>query len=145
MTARFDPDAQRILDDVNYAQLSTLMADGSPKVDSVWILREGANILIATDGKSIKAVNMRRDPRVALAVNAFDNPYEQVSIRGRVVEVRPDDDLAVMDQMSMKYLGTGFPRRRWSERLAFVIEPELARYYMSPLRDPRTTIKENQA
>jgi len=69
-------------------------------------------------------------------VTAFDDPYDQLLIRGRVVELRPDNDLAVLDQLSNKYLGSPFPRRRWSERIVIVIEPKLARSYRSPLRHP---------
>ena len=131
---RLDDDAQRLLDGANYGHLSTLMADGSPKVESVWVGREGDLVLVTTDAKSIKAINAARDPRVALSVVAFDNPYDQLLIRGKVVEIRDDDDLAAMDALSQKYLGASFPRRRWSKRVVLVISPSLVRYRKSPLR-----------
>jgi len=131
---RLDDDAQRLLDGANYGFLSTLMADGSPKVESVWVGREGDLVLVTTDAKSIKAINAARDPRVALSVVAFDNPYDQLLIRGKVVEIRDDDDLVAMDALSQKYLGASFPRRRWSKRVVLVISPSLARYRKSPLR-----------
>ena len=131
---RLDDDAQRLLDGANYGFLSTLMADGSPKVESVWIGREGDLVLVTTDAKSIKAINAARDPRVALSVVAFDNPYDQLLIRGKVVEIRDDDELVAMDALSQKYLGASFPRRRWSKRVVLVIESSLARHRKSPLR-----------
>ena len=131
---RLDDDAQRLLDGANYGFLSTLMADGSPKVESVWVGREGDHVVITTDAKSIKAINAARDPRVALSVVAYENPYDQLLIRGKVVETRDDDDLATMDALSQKYLGESFPRRRWSKRVVLVIAPSLARYRKSPLR-----------
>jgi PPOX class probable F420-dependent enzyme len=131
------PDIRRLLDGANYGYLSTLMPTGEPKVDPVWVAREGDRILVATDGRSIKARNAEHDPRVSLAVTAFYDPYEQVLVRGHVVEVRPDVDLATLDEMSMRYLGTPFPRRRWTNRVVLVIQPKIARYYHSVLRDPR--------
>jgi PPOX class probable F420-dependent enzyme len=131
---RLDDDAQRLLDGANYGHLSTLMADGSPKVESVWVGREGDLVLVTTDAKSIKAINAARDPRVALSVVAYDNPYDQLLIRGKVVEIRDDDELVAMDALSQKYLGSSFPRRRWSKRVVLVISPSLARYRKSPLR-----------
>jgi PPOX class probable F420-dependent enzyme len=131
---RLDDDAQRLLDGANYGFLSTLMADGSPKVESVWVGRERDLVLVTTDAKSIKAINAARDPRVALSVVAFDNPYDQLLIRGKVVEIRDDDELVAMDALSQKYLGASFPRRRWSKRVVLVIEPSMARYRKSPLR-----------
>ncbi len=103
----------------------------------MWVARDGDDVLVATDAKSIKAQNVARDARVALSVVSFEDPYDQLLLRGRVVEVRPDDDLVVLDAMAQKYLGTAFPRRRWSGRLVLVIRPHQARSYRSALRDPR--------
>ena len=138
MSARLDPEAMRLLDAPSFAHLSTLMSDGAPKVEPVWVMRDGAQVLVTTDAKSIKAVNVARDARVALSVVAADDPYEQLLIRGTVVEVRPDEDLAVLDAFAEKYLGGPFPRRKWSERVVLVIEPTLARYYRSKLGGARS-------
>lgn len=129
-----DDDARRLLDGRNFGHLATLMPDGTPKVDPVWVGREGDLVLVATDGKSLKAQNAARDARVGLSVVAFDDPYDQVLLRGRIVEVRPDDDLACLDALSMKYLGEPFARRRWSQRVVLVIEPRVVRSYRSPLQ-----------
>ena len=137
MTARFGADARRLLEGINYAHLATLMADGSPKVEPVWVELEGELILVATDAKSIKAVNVERDARVAMSITAFDDPYDQLLVRGRVVEIRPDDDLVVLDRMSQKYLGAAFPRRRWSKRLVLAVAADVARHYRSSLKHPQ--------
>jgi PPOX class probable F420-dependent enzyme len=139
MTVSLGVDARRLLDGANFGHLSTLMADGSPKVEPVWVGRDGDHVLVTTDGRSIKAQNVARDARVAVSVTAFDDPYDQLLIRGRVVEMRPDDDLAVLDGFSQRYLGEPFARRRWSQRFVLVIEADLARSYHSPLRDPRSS------
>jgi PPOX class probable F420-dependent enzyme len=130
--------ARALLDGANIAHLATLQPDGSPKVEPVWVGRDGDRVLVATDRRSLKARNVDGDPRVALSVTAFDDPYEQLLVRGVVSEVRADDDLAVLDELSETYLGAPFPRRRWSDRVVLVITPQLARHHRSPLRDPRT-------
>ncbi|MBW2363350.1 MAG: PPOX class F420-dependent oxidoreductase [Deltaproteobacteria bacterium] len=127
------PDTRRLLDAPNFGHLSTLMEDGSPKVEPVWLAREGDLVLIATDERTIKGRNMARDARVALSVTSQENPYEQVLIRGRVIEVRPDDGLETLDRISQQYIGAPFPRRKWRSRAVYVIEAKLARYYQSPL------------
>jgi PPOX class probable F420-dependent enzyme len=133
-----DGDARRLIDGPNFGHLATLMPDGSPKVEPVWVARDGDQALVATDAASLKARNVALDNRVALSVTAFGDPYDQVLVRGRVVDVRPDDGLEVLDAMSDKYLGHPFPRRKWSERVVLVIEPDLVRSYRSALRDPRS-------
>ena len=102
-------DARRLLDGANYGHLSTLHGRRRPKVDPVWVGREGDRVIVTTDAKSIKAINAARDPRVALSVVAYDNPYDQLLIRGKVVEMRDDDELVAMDALSQKYLGDIVP------------------------------------
>jgi PPOX class probable F420-dependent enzyme len=134
MTITLSDDIKRLLDAPNFAALSTLMEDGWPKTEPIWVAREGDHVVIATDRKSIKSINIDRDPRVSLSITDFANPYEQVLIRGRVIEARDDNALTILDAMSQKYLGAPFPRRKWSTRVAYIVEPTVARYYKSPLQ-----------
>jgi PPOX class probable F420-dependent enzyme len=137
MAKKLNDDMKRLIDAANFAHLATLQADGSPKVEPVWLGREGDRLLVATDRKSLKSSNLDRDPRVAISLVARENPYEQLLIRGQVVECRDDDDLVGLDTLSQAYLGKPFPRRKWSSRVLYVIEPSVARHYVSPLEDPR--------
>ena len=125
---------------VNSAHLATLMRDGSPQVDSVWVDLEGDTILVCTGAGSLKAKNTKRDARLGLSVIATDNPYKEAQIRGRVVEQRPDPDFTVIDRVSHKYTGSPFPwRDKPAERLVLVIAIERARYVVLP-SGPRTGI-----
>ena len=133
MARALDANVRRLLDAPNFARLATLMPDGSPKVEPVWVGREGDLVLIATDSRSLKGRNLDADGRVALSVTDYKNPYEQALIRGRVVETRDDNDLEVLDALSRQYLGKPFPRRKWSSRVVYVVEASVARYYQSPL------------
>jgi PPOX class probable F420-dependent enzyme len=128
-------DACALLDAPNIGHLATLMPGGEPKVEPVWVGREGDLVLVTTDERSLKARNVVGDARVALSVTDATNPYRQLLVRGRVVALRPDNDLVVLDAFSEKYLGAPFPRRRWSTRVVLVIEPSLARAHTSPLAD----------
>ena len=137
MAKRLSDDMKRLIDAANFAHLATLEADGSPKVEPVWLGREGDRLLVATDRRSRKARNLERDPRVAISLVARENPYDQLLIRGRVVEARADDALVGLDALSEAYLGKPFPRRKWSSRVLYVIEPTVARHRVAPLVDPR--------
>jgi len=127
-------DVRKLLDAPNFAHLATLMQDGSPQIAPVWVGREGDRILVATGEGSLKAKNARRDARVALSLVDFANPYEEVQIRGRVVERRPDGDLAVMDRISHKYTGAPFPRRDPAGRIVLVVEADRVRHHTLPFR-----------
>ena len=127
-------DIKRLIDGANFAHLATLMPDGSPQSVPVWIGHEGDRIIICTGESSLKAKNTRRDPRIALSIVAFDDPYQEVQVRGQVVERRPDPDLKIMDPISNKYTGKPFPFRSPEGRLALLIEVEKARYTKLPFQ-----------
>jgi PPOX class probable F420-dependent enzyme len=132
MAINLAPEVRQLIDRPNFAHLATLMPDGSPQSVPVWIGREGDNLVICTGESSLKAKNTRRDPRVALSIVDFTNPYEEVQIRGRVVERRPDPELKMMDPISHKYTGKPFPMRQPEGRVALIIEVEKARYTKLP-------------
>jgi PPOX class probable F420-dependent enzyme len=128
-------DVKALVRDANFAHLATLMPDGSPQNAPVWADLDGDRILIGTGEGSLKARNTRRDPRVALSIVAYDNPYVEAQLRGRVVERRPDADFAVMDRVSRKYTGRPFPmRENPAQRVVLVIEVERVRFTRLPFQ-----------
>lgn len=127
-----DPKVHALLSRPNFAHLATLMPDGSPNVTPVWIGVRDDRILIGTGASSLKVRNLRRDPRLALSVVDFHDPYEEVQIRGRVVEFRDDSKFEIMDDISRKYTGKEFPFRSPAGRVALVIEAENVRYTKLP-------------
>jgi PPOX class probable F420-dependent enzyme len=132
MPTALSPEVKQVIDRANFAQLATLMPDGSPQSVPVWIGREGNHLVICTGENSLKAKNTRRDPRVALSVVDFTNPYEEVQVRGRVVERRSDSDFKIMDAVSHKYTGKPFPFRNPEGRVALILEVEKVRYTKLP-------------
>ena len=121
-----------LVDGPNFGHLATLMTDGSPQSVPVWVEREGDRILICTGEGSLKAKNTRRDPRVALSIVDFRDPYREVQLRGRVAEHRPDGDFKYIDSVSRKYTGKPFPFRNPEGRVVLVIEIEKARFTKLP-------------
>jgi PPOX class probable F420-dependent enzyme len=108
-----------------FAFLGTLMPDGSPQVTPVWVLFEEPYVLVNSARGRVKDENMRRDPRVAVAVHDPDNAYRYVGIQGRVVEMSEETGRAVINQMSAKYEGTdeyGGPKDE--VRVTYYIRPE---------------------
>src|ERR1700741_5337693 len=96
-------EVKQLIDRPNFAHVATVMSDGSPQSVPVWIGREGEQLVICTGEASLKAKNTRKDPRVAAFLGGFTNPYEEVQIRRRVVERRPDSDFRMMDLIAHKY------------------------------------------
>ncbi len=121
----------RLIDGRNFAQLATIMPDGSPHSAPVWIGREGDRLIICTDPTSVKARNTERDSRVAISIFDLKDPYSQAQLRGRVVERRSDSDFKLLDGISRKYVGEPYPDHSEAP-LALVIEVDKARYSKEP-------------
>jgi PPOX class probable F420-dependent enzyme len=130
---------KQLLDRANFAHLATLMPDGSPQSVPVWVGREGDRIIICTTESTLKGRNTRRDPRVAISLVDFRDPYAEVQIRGHVVERRLDPDLKYLDPISVRYTGKPFPwREPEGRRVALVIEVDKARYTKLPFEHTPT-------
>ncbi|KRC66504.1 pyridoxamine 5'-phosphate oxidase [Aeromicrobium sp. Root236] len=117
-----DPEVREVLDGTSTAHLATILPDGAPHSVPVWVGTEGERVAILTGPETLKARNLRRDPRVALSLTPVDNPFHPILIRGRVVEwLEGDAAWEVVDRIAQKYIGQ--PYGRDAERVVALIEP----------------------
>ena len=109
-----------------FANLGTIMPDGTPQVTPVWFDWDGSHVRINSARGRVKDRNMRERAVVALAITDPDNAYRYLSIRGRVVEVTEAGADAHIDALAKKYLGQDrYPYRRADEvRVTYKIRPE---------------------
>ena len=66
-----------------FASLGTLMPDGRPQVTPVWCDFDGEHVIFNSAKGRQKDRNVRRDPRVSLAIIDPENPYRYLEIRGK--------------------------------------------------------------
>lgn len=106
--------------------LTTLMPDGSPQTQPVWVDIEDGHVLVNSALGRQKDKNMRRDPRVAVTLMDPDNPYRYLEIRGKVTHITQDGAAAHIDKMAKKYLGKDkYPFAQPGEqRVLYTITPE---------------------
>ena len=111
-----------------FASLVTLMPDGKPQVTPVWVDFDGSHVLVNSAKGRVKDRNMRRDPRVSMALMDPDNPYRYLQLQGRVVEITENGADAHIDKMAKKYLGKDkYPFRKPGEvRVIYKIELDRA-------------------
>jgi PPOX class probable F420-dependent enzyme len=100
--------ARAILESAALAHLVTLEADGRPQVSLVWVGLDGEEIVAGHLQEHRKIRNMRRDPRVALTVQAgtrnamgFD---EYLLIHG-TARVTEGGAAALLQRLAHVYLG----------------------------------------
>src|ERR687894_1777205 len=131
-----NPSIAKLFEEKNFAFLATLMKGGSPHVTPTWVDIDKNNntILINTAKGRIKYRNISRDPRVAVSVIDSSNPYDMVTIRGRVVEqIKGKDADEHIDKLAKKYLDKEkYPRRRpGEERVLLRIKPQHVVHWIS--------------
>jgi len=109
-----------------FANLATLMPDGSPQVTPTWCDYDGKHILINSARGRQKDRNVARDSRVAFAILDPDNPYRYMEIRGTVAEITTAGADDHINRMAKKYLGQDiYPFRQPGEvRVLYKIDPQ---------------------
>jgi PPOX class probable F420-dependent enzyme len=80
------------------AKLATVRQDGRPHLVPVWFELDGDDIVFTTGNNSVKATNIRRDPRVCICVDDEAPPFGFVQIEGRAE--------TSTDQKDLKYWAT---------------------------------------
>ncbi len=108
-----------------FAELATIMPDGTPQVTPVWFDYAGGKVRVNTAKGRVKARTLKLGAPVALAILDPDNPYRYVQIRGRVASATEDGANAHIDALAKKYLGQD--KYPWSQpgdvRVMYEIEP----------------------
>jgi PPOX class probable F420-dependent enzyme len=114
-----------LLDKKTFANLATLMPDGTPQVTPVWIDYDGTHLLVNSARGRQKDKNMRRNPSVSLSMSDPENPYRYLEVRGRVVDITEEGAEEHIDKMAKKYIGVDrYPNRQPGEvRVLYKIEP----------------------
>jgi PPOX class probable F420-dependent enzyme len=111
---------------VAYANIATVMPDGSPQVTPVWFDYDGNYLRVNSAKGRVKDKNMRRNKNVALSIQDPDNAYRYLAVRGKVDEITEEGADAHIDSLAKKYLGKDkYPfRGPGEERVIYKIRPE---------------------
>ena len=109
----------------NFACLSTLLPDGGPAAQVMWIDCDDDCLLINTEVHRQKFKSIEADPRVAVCIWKRDDPYHYVEVRGEVVEtIRGDRAREHIDKLAWRYFGRPYDATIIeSERVILRIRP----------------------
>lgn len=128
--ASIPDEAKHLFENKDFAHVATLNADGWPQVSAVWIAADGDRIAINTVRGLLKARNIERDGRIGISIVAADNPYENLLIKGKVVEITTDGADEHIDQLTQRYMEEDtYPLREpGEERVIAWVEPQRVKY-----------------
>jgi PPOX class probable F420-dependent enzyme len=133
VAAELPDDVRSLFEGANFGHVATLMPSGAPHSVAVWVGLEGDRIAFFTQPASQKALNLARDPRVAISITDHESPYRTARIRGRLAEtIEGDAALEVIDRLANRYTGKRFPMR---SGVVFLVEPEKVGFMELPFED----------
>src|SRR6516162_5576951 len=88
-----------------FADLATLMPDGTPQVTPVWFDYNGSVFRVNSAKGRTKSRNMKEGAAVALSIMDPDNPYRYLQVRGKVTRVTEHGAREHIDSLAKKYIG----------------------------------------
>jgi PPOX class probable F420-dependent enzyme len=105
-----------LTDKVAFAELATLMPDGSPQVTPLWFdYKDGVVRFNTAEGRR-KVRNLQTNPRLAMVIVDPTNPYRYLQIRGRVARSTKDGADEHIDALAKRYLNVDkYPFRQPGE------------------------------
>jgi PPOX class probable F420-dependent enzyme len=124
--AAIPDEAKHLFENKDFAHVATLNSDGSPQVSAVWIGLDGDLITFNTAEGRLKTKNLQRDPNVAISIAGQENPYENLIVQGKVVELTHDGADEDIDALAKRYMDVdSYPFRQDGEQRVIVkIEPQ---------------------
>ena len=119
-----DPRVLELARGQNFGALTTLLPDGHPQTQVMWVDADEQHLLVNTEVHRQKFRNVERDPRVTVTIWDMEDPYRFVEVRGEVVEkVKGQEAREHIDKLSHKYRGKPYQTQIQSERVVLRIAP----------------------
>jgi PPOX class probable F420-dependent enzyme len=115
-----------LLESTALASVATIGPNGAPQVNPVWFGWDGTHLRFSQTKVRQKFQNVQREPRIAVSIVDPANPFRYLEIRGHVVAIEEDPDLAFINSMAKKYMGQDtYPwHQPGDERVVIVIAPD---------------------
>jgi len=112
MPAAIPDDVRAMLSEPIFFHAATINADGSPQLSIIWAGIDGDLLRFSTAEGRAKPRNLRRDPRIAISFSPPDDPYRNIVLNGRAIEIE-QKGMDLIDQMARKY--TDAASYEWSQ------------------------------
>jgi PPOX class probable F420-dependent enzyme len=111
---------QVFLDASRHAIAAVLRPDGSPQLSPIWFLYENERLYFSSLSSSAKCRQLRRDPRIAICIDAGHPDARAVSISG-TAELITDESPERADlewRILRRYHESDEDAHRWEEAIA---------------------------
>ncbi|AJE83796.1 hypothetical protein SLNWT_3420 [Streptomyces albus] len=127
---RMSEKLKEVLDSRVFVTVATLRPDGSPHQSVVWVGRRGGSLFFVTGVDKVKIRNLRRDPRLSVAVNPPEDPYGYAVLSG-TARFESAGSRERMDELALKYSGKVYAEHHPE---SYAVLPELVTVHLAPER-----------
>ena len=108
MSGQLPNDAIAFLRQPQHAVLGWISRHGHPRTVATWYDWDEGGILINMDAGRQRLASIELGSPVSLTALGADNWYRHVSVYGSIRELRPDDGLADIDRLAIRYTGGSY-------------------------------------
>ena len=124
MASKFPDQLLDLFQEPALGHVSYLNDRGQIVTFPMWVDYDGEHVIASSPVGSKKGKALRQRPQISVSIVSAKNPWHWLSISGKVIDIKPDENLAFIDRMSHKY--TGKPYERRTPREVFTIDIERA-------------------
>src|SRR3984893_6086742 len=111
-----------LFDEPALAHISYLNRKAQIVTFPIWVDFDGEHILVSSPMGSRKGKSLRERPEVSVSIVSIKNPWHWLSVSGRVEDIHPDENFALIDRMSQKFAAKAYYRRTPREIFTVAID-----------------------
>ena len=106
-TMTLDETHQFLMAGTRTGKLATVREDGRPHLAPIWFVLDGETLIFNTWHTTVKAQNIRRDPRVSLCVDDDQPPFSFVVVEGtiEILNSTPEEKIEWATCIARRYMG----------------------------------------
>lgn len=99
------PDSYKdLLENPNFATITTVFDDGQPQSTVIWVKLSGDTVQFSVTDSRQKTENMRKNPKVSLLIIDPNNGYRYIEVRG-TVSMTEAGGVDLINELAKKYTG----------------------------------------
>ncbi len=88
----------------SFWHIATMGPAGTPQSSPVWATFDGTHVKFALFAGCQKHKNLLTNPELSMSATDPDDGYRYLEVRGRVVSIEDDSEMAFLNAMTLKYM-----------------------------------------
>lgn len=104
MSVQLPDGAKALIDGKTFVVVATVEPSGQPQLSTLWVTRDGDDLLLSTTVGRRKHKNLLANPQITVAGYNPENPYNYFEVRGTAT-ITEEGGRELIDDLCEKYRG----------------------------------------